>query len=99
MNAHGDTRNPATVGLMVAGLTSLALAVILAIVAVNQVESYYGTDSSAVAALGAWSDALLLVGVVCLVGASVLAGMRWLLRAPASQTDIAATRYRDADGM
>lgn len=101
MNAHSDTKNPATVGLMVAGLTSLAIAVLLALIAVNQSTSLslYGPDTALIAALNAWSNVLMLVAVVSLVGASVLAGVRWLLVAPTTAEGSAASSYQDADGL
>ncbi|WP_248240277.1 hypothetical protein [Microbacterium kunmingense] len=54
-----------------------------------------------VAAMGAWSDFLLLVGIVALIGATVLAGVRWLLSVPEAQKAPAtgATDHTAADGL
>lgn len=86
---------------MVVGFASLAVAVLLALIAVNQSTSLslYGPDTALIAALNAWSNVLMLVAVVSLVGASVLAGVRWLLRAPAAVEVAADPSYRDADGL
>ncbi|WP_341934709.1 hypothetical protein MRBLWO14_000281 [Microbacterium sp. LWO14-1.2] len=67
--------------LTVVSALSLTVAVILGIVGANM-QSDYMPDLVALATLGVFSDALLLLGVIAGVGAIVLAGVRTLLGSP-----------------
>lgn len=99
MNALENSKNPMTVGLVVVGSVALGLAVLLGAVALGQANAFSigGPDVAFIASLGAWSNLLILVSVVSYVGAAVLAGMRWLLRAPVAGRQ-SEPSYQDADG-
>lgn len=102
MNAHESIRNPFTTFLTVAGALGLAAGALLAILAFSEANNYASTMSTdGLAAMFAWSDFLLLVGVVALIGAAVLAGVRWLLSAPATQIapNRGQTDHTAADGL
>lgn len=67
--------------LAIVSVLAIVVAVVLGIVALN-LQSEYMPDLGAIVALNAFSDALLLLGVIAGVGAVVLAGVRTLLGSP-----------------
>nr|WP_274637081.1 hypothetical protein [Microbacterium bovistercoris] len=80
---------------LVAGI-ALALSVILVIVGAAVAGSSYGSPDALVAqaALGAWSNLFLWIGLVAGVGAVVLTGVRALLYGPTASDQAAAERDR-----
>ncbi|GAA5205880.1 hypothetical protein [Microbacterium kyungheense] len=86
MNARSDRRNPYAIALVVVGGVALVVALSLGLAGAGEASPYTG-DPIAAAALDAWSNFLLLVGAVALIGALVLAGARWLLRSTTMKVD------------
>ena len=86
MNARSTRRNPYAIALAALGGVALVIALSLGLAAAQEASSYTG-DATTTAALTAWSNFLLLVGAVALIGALVLAGARWLLRSSPLKVD------------
>jgi hypothetical protein len=88
MDTDPKPRNPFIVGLGVAGSITGSLALILALVAASEAarlndplsDAGVGLDPAAVVALFAWADILGFISVVTIVGALVIAGVRWMPR-------------------
>lgn len=100
MQALTDSRNPFAFGLLVVGFLAGAGAAVLAIVALNAANDFAGGISNGgIAAINAWSEFLFIVFAVCVVGAVVLGGCRWLLRVdgPAATTTAEAPAHRAPD--
>lgn len=74
-----STVNPWLVLLVAVGVAAGVLGFILGVVAAEQSDSLLG-DVAAAAALTVWSNFLMLVAVVSLVGALVVGGVTWTLR-------------------
>jgi hypothetical protein len=71
--------NPSVAALLTAAGFAWVLAYMLWVVLVD-ITDYEGYDRHAAAALIGWIDILIVGGVVALVGAVVLWGVRWELR-------------------
>lgn len=97
MNALDDRLNPYALWLWITATASLVLAGVLGLLALQESQRYLG-DAGLVVALNTWSNYLLVFTAIAYVGAAVLGGARWLLRAPAAQPAVSGTSASHADG-
>ncbi|KAA9104999.1 hypothetical protein [Microbacterium rhizomatis] len=86
--------------LWIIALGGLASGVITALVLASKAGDYYASETD-LAALATWSNFLVIVGVIALVGALMLSGVREMMRVLGQRPSEVATTlpHTDADGL
>jgi len=78
--------NPFTRTALTIGLLSVMAGIALGIVEINLADDYFGNPSM-LAALAAWSNYLLALGVLAIFAATTIAGVAWELRRRSTSAD------------